>query len=87
MNALCKPSLGAPGHVTKVLKVENRQKLSKLNRYILVVTSIDEKRFVVFEHTINHLSYGYVCLPQLEYFFSCFAPFFLLFLTSAAMYF
>ena len=66
MNAVCKPSLGAPGHVIKILRAENGQKLTNLNRYISVITYLDEKWFVVFEHTINHLSFGYVCLPQLK---------------------
>ena len=68
-------SLGAPGHVTKLLQ---DKKLTNLNQYILVITDIDEKCFVVFEHTINHLSFGYVRLFQLEYYFSCFGFFFLL---------
>ena len=42
------------------------KKLTNLNRYISVVTNIDEKWFVVFEHTMNHLSFGYVHLPQFE---------------------
>ena len=49
------------------------------NQYIMVITGIDKKRFVVFERTINRLSFGCVCLPQLENYFSCFASFFLLF--------
>ena len=32
-----------------------------------------------FEHTINHLSFGYVHLPHLKNYFSCFVSFFLLF--------
>ena len=31
MNALCKPSLGAPGHVTKILQIENGQKVEEFN--------------------------------------------------------
>ena len=27
MNALCKPCLGAPGHVTKILQAESQQKV------------------------------------------------------------
>ena len=43
------------------------KKLTNLNnRYISINTDIDEKRFTVFEHTINHLSFGYVRLPQLK---------------------
>ena len=42
------------------------KKLTSLNRYISVITDIDEKWFVIFEHTINHLSFGYIHLPQLE---------------------
>ena len=38
---------------------------TNLNRYISVGINIDEKRFVIFEHTINHLSY-----PNLDTFFS-----------------
>ena len=43
------------------------KKLTNLNRYISVITGIDENWFVIFEHTINYLSFGYVRLPQLEY--------------------
>ena len=50
-----------------------------MKRYISVITDIGEKWFVIFEHTINHLSLGYVCLPKLEYYFSSFFSFFLLF--------
>ena len=53
--------------------------LTKLNQYISAITDVDEKWFVVFEHTINQPSFGYVRLPQLENYFSCFASFFLLF--------
>ena len=51
-----------------------------LNRYISVITDIDEKWFVIFKHTINWLSFGYVRLPQLEYYFSYFFFFFLILL-------
>ena len=53
MNALRKPSLGAYGHVTKILPAKNGHKLTNLNRYISVITNIDKKRFVTFERTIN----------------------------------
>ena len=43
------------------------------------VTNVDVKWFVILEHTINHFSFGYVRLPQLKYYFSCFASFFLFF--------
>ena len=52
--------------------------LMSLNRYISLITDIDEKWFVVSEHTINHLCFGYACSPQLENYFS-FASIFLLF--------
>ena len=45
------------------------QKGAILKRYISVITNIDKKWFMIFEHPINHLSFGYVCLPQLEYYF------------------
>ena len=51
------------------------KKLTSWNRIISMITDIDEKRSVVFEHTINHLSFGYVRLPQLENYYSCFAFF------------
>ena len=65
------------------------KKLMILNQYISVITNIDEKWFVIFEHTINHLSFGYIGLPQLEYNFSCFVSFFLPFFSfsSHAIYF
>ena len=62
------------------------KKLPSLNRYIFVITDIDEKWFVIFEHTINHLSFGYVRLSQPEYYLSCsifFLPFFFLPVLSA----
>ena len=57
MNALCKPSLWAPSHVTKILQTQNGQKVDELNGYISVITDIDEKWFVDFEYTINCLSF------------------------------
>ena len=44
------------------------KKLTNLNRCILVITDIDKKRFVIFDYTINHLSFSYVRLPQFEYY-------------------
>ena len=74
------------------LQAENGQKLTNLNQYILIITNINKKLFVIFEHTINHLSFGYVRLSQFEYYFSCFVSFFLLFIylfifSSHAIYF
>ena len=63
INALYKPGLRACGHVTIILLAGNGQKVDELNRCISVITDIHEKWFVVFEHTINHLSFGYVRLP------------------------
>ena len=77
--------------MNKILQAENGQKVDKFEPNISVNTDIDEKYFVVFLHTINHLSFGYVRLPQLEYYFSCFVLFFLLSsqlsFSSAAIYF
>ena len=88
MNALCKPSLETPSHMIKTLQAENGIKLTSLNRYISVITDIDKKWFVIFEHTTNHLSFGYVCLHQLENYFSCFSIFFFnYYFASAAMHF
>ena len=66
MNALCKLSLGAPGHVIKILQAKNGQ---KVNEFESIITDIDEKWFVIFEHTINHLLFNYIRLPQLKYYF------------------
>ena len=52
------------------------KKLTNLNQYISVITGFAKKWFVIFEHTIKQFSLDYVCLPQLEYNFSCFASFF-----------
>ena len=58
---------GAPGHVTEISEDKNRQKVDKFEPGISVTTDIDEeKRFVVFEHTINHFSFDCVHLPRLE---------------------
>ena len=64
--------LGAPGLVNEMLQTENGQKVDILNRYISIITDFDGKEFVIFEHTINHLSFGYVGSPQLEYYFFSF---------------
>ena len=52
------------------------QESTNLNAYMSVSTDIDEKRFVAFEHIINHLCFGYVCLPYLNTFCSFFLNFF-----------
>ena len=65
MNALCKLSLGARGHGTKMLQAEIEQRVDEFNQYISLITDRDEKWFVIFEHIIDHLSFGYVRLPQL----------------------
>ena len=80
MNAFCKPSLGRQVTWPKFYRPKIGKKLTSLNRYILIISDIDEKWFVVFEHSINHLSFGYVHLPQLKNYFSCFAFFFVFFL-------
>ena len=76
MDALRSPSLGAPGHVTAILRPKIGKKWTGLNQYITVSTDVAGKRFVVFEHTINHLSSGGVSLFHLAYHFS-FSSFFI----------
>ena len=66
MNALRKPSLGAYGHVTKILPAKNGHKLTNLNRYISVITNIDKKRFVTFERTIKRLFLLMFVYPNLN---------------------
>ena len=63
---------GLPVTRPKFYRPKMDNKLMNLNRYISVITNIDEKWFVIFEHTINHLSNGYVHLPQFECHFSFF---------------
>ena len=77
INALCKPSLGVPGQLTKILLAENGQKVNEFEPIHLRNYRYWKKWFVIFEHTINHLSFDYARLPQLEYYFSCFVSFFL----------
>ena len=77
INGLCKPSLEALGYVTKMLQAENGQKVDDFEP--MVNTDINGKRFVIIELIIDRLSFGYVCLPQLEYHFSSFFSFFLSF--------
>ena len=69
--------------MTKILQAKVGRKWTILNQYISVITDIDEKWFVIFEHTINCLSFDYVHLPQLDYYFSSFVSFFLLFFYSS----
>ena len=74
--------LGGAGHVIKILRAKNGQKLTKLNRYISIITDMDEKWFVVFECTINHLSFDKFAYPNLNTIFlvlHLFSYFFFLF--------
>ena len=64
------------GRMTKILQAENGQ---KDNKFETIYIDIGEKLFVSFEFAITHLSFNYVCLPQLENCFSCFASSILLF--------
>ena len=68
----CRPKMGRKWTISK--------------RSISVITDIDDKWFVIFEHTINRLSFGYVRLPQLEYNFSSFFLLFLLFLLQLSTF-
>ena len=47
IKALYKRCLGAPSYVTKILQAKNGQIMEILNRYISVITDIDETWFVV----------------------------------------
>ena len=51
------------------LQAENGQKLTNLNQYILIITNINKKWFVIFEHTINHLSVSFFLV---FFFFPCY---------------
>ena len=70
---------GGARHVTKILQVKSGQKVDDFEPIYLGNYDIDEKRFVISEHTINCLSFGYVRLPQPEYYFSSFFFFLLTF--------
>ena len=67
INGWCKPILGVPGHETKILQVKNGQKVDDFEPINPVKNNFEQKRIVIFEHTINHISFGYVCLPRPEY--------------------
>ena len=54
MEVLSVSTFRAPGHVTGILQAKNRQKIDKFEPIYLGNCDIDEKRFVVFEQTINH---------------------------------
>ena len=78
MNALCKPSLGLPGHVTKTLQPKVGKNLKNFNRCISVITDVDKKWFVVFEHlstTFLLVMFVYLNLKA----FYCFVSFFFFF--------
>ena len=70
---------GCPLRDQNIYRPKMGKKLTNLNQYITAITDTDEKWFMIFEHTINHLSFAYVRLPQPKYYFS-FASFFLFFL-------
>ena len=53
---------GARSRDQKFYKPKIGKNLTNLDLYISVITDIDAKWFVVFEHTINHLSFGDVHL-------------------------
>ena len=55
--------------MTKILQAENGLKVDEFEPIYSVTTDIDEKYFAIFEHTINHLSFSYVRLPQRENYF------------------
>ena len=78
--ALCKPSFGTPGHVTRMLQAENWQKVDDLEPIYLGKYRFWWKMICAFEHTVNCLSFGYVRLPQPEHFFSFLSSFLLFFL-------
>ena len=57
--------------------------------YLGNTANINDKRFVIFEDTINCISLGYVCLLQLEYWFFFFSFFLITFFSfsSRSIYF
>ena len=80
MNALWKPSLGAPGHVTRISQAENGQKVDENEPIYL-----DNYWYwwkMIFKHTINHLSFVMCVYPNLNTIFLVLHLFF-----SPAIYF
>ena len=76
--------------MTKILQTENGQKVDEFEPIYLGNSDIDQKRFAVFEHTINRFSFGYIYLPYLKTIFlvlHLFFTFFRFFLSSVAIYF
>ena len=86
INALCKLSLGAPGHVTKILQTKSEQKVDEFEPMYLGNYRYWWNMVCDFWHTINRLSFGYVHLPKLEYKFSSFFSFFLLFFSFLLLF-
>ena len=77
INGLCNPSLGTPSHETKILQAEDGQYVDEFEPIYFSKYQFWLKMICDFEHTINCLSFGHVCLPQPEYhFFSFFSYFF-----------
>ena len=86
ISALCKQSLGVPDHVTKILSAQNEQKLDEFEPIYLVINYRYWWKMVCnFWAHYHHLSFGYVCLPQLEYYFSSFCFYFLTFFSFISM--
>ena len=87
INALCKPSLGAPGDVINTLQAKNGQIVDNFES--IYFSKYQFCRKIVCNYWAHYQPpfFDYARLPQLEYYFSCFASFFLLFLfSSAAIY-
>ena len=80
INGSSKPSLGVTWsrdqNVAGRKWAESEQFWTDISRKMLILI----KWFELFEHPINRLSFGYVRLPQLVYYFSCFFLTFFLFL-------
>ena len=68
-----------------ILEAENRQRVDKFETIISVSINIHEKSFMIFEHTINHFSFGYVHLPDLDTIFLFFLYFVIIFSPSSTL--
>ena len=81
INGLCKPSLEAPGYVTKILRARKWTSLLTNINCISENTDFDMENDLGFLSTLSIAFLFVICslTPNYEYYFSAFSSFFLLF--------
>ena len=74
IETVCAPSLEAPNHVIAISEAKNQQKVDNF-RYISVITNINEKKYVFFEHTTTTFIMVIFIYFALDKIFPFFFPF------------